>query len=69
MTWDGRLREAMLEHLASVCSAPDCDRPLSEERRMLTMETPDGVRRAYECECGAVTVTVLTAEQEDEHQA
>lgn len=49
----------MLEHLASECSAADCDRTLSEERRMLTMETPDGVRRAYECECGAVTVTVL----------
>lgn len=49
----------MLEHLGSVCSAPDCERTLSEDRRMLTMETPDGVRRAYECECGAVTVTVV----------
>ncbi|WP_248517846.1 hypothetical protein [Salinarchaeum laminariae] len=53
----------MLEHLASVCSAPDCERTLSEDRRMLTMETPDGTRRAYECECGAVTVTVLSDEQ------
>jgi hypothetical protein len=56
----------MLEHLASVCSAPDCERTLSEDRRMLTMETPDGIRRAYECECGAVTVTVLDKERERE---
>jgi len=53
----------MLEHLGSVCSAQDCERTLSEDRRMLTMETPDGVRRAYECECGAVTVTVVHREE------
>lgn len=53
----------MLERLGSVCSAPDCERTLSEDRRMLTMETPDGVRRAYECACGAVTVTVVHREE------
>ena len=58
----------MLEHLASECSAPDCERSLSEDRRMLTMQTPDGVRRAYECECGAVTVTVLSDETLREQQ-
>ena len=47
------------EGLALECSTADCDRTLTEDRHMLTMETPDGVRRAYECECGAVTVTVL----------
>ena len=56
----------MLEHLASECSAADCERPLSDDRHMLTMQTPDGVRRAYECECGAVTVTVLHEDARDE---
>lgn len=52
----------MLGHLSGVCSSPDCERTLSEDQRMLTMETPDGVRRAYECPCGAVTVTVVREE-------
>jgi hypothetical protein len=29
---------------------------------MLTMSTPGGVRRAYECDCGSVTVTVVREE-------
>lgn len=55
----------MLDQLECECSASDCRRTLSEDRHMLTMETPDGVRRAYECDCGAVTVTVVRREAGD----
>jgi hypothetical protein len=46
----------MLEDLARACES--CDRPLSADGFALAFETADGVRRAYECECGAVTITV-----------
>jgi hypothetical protein len=39
-----------------VCDADNCDRPLDEPQ--LVFETPGGRREAYECVCGAVTVTV-----------
>jgi hypothetical protein len=48
----------MLNELTATCEADGCDRTLSEERLMLTFETESGERRAYECACGAVTVTV-----------
>ncbi len=47
---------AMLENLTSTCEG--CDRPLGEDALMLSMRTEGGERRAYECACGAVTVTV-----------
>lgn len=46
----------MLENLTSTCEG--CDRPLGEAALMLSMRTEGGERRAYECACGAVTVTV-----------
>jgi hypothetical protein len=46
----------MLENLTRVCES--CDRPLGDEGFALAFETTAGVRRAYECECGAVTITV-----------
>jgi len=46
----------MLANLSCACER--CDAPLGEERRQLTMESPDGVRHAYECDCGAITITV-----------
>ena len=46
----------MLEDLVRACET--CDRPLSAEQFALAFETTDGVRRAYECECGAVTITI-----------
>ncbi|WP_202935122.1 hypothetical protein [Halorussus amylolyticus] len=49
----------MLEDLRCVCDAPGCKRALGETQLMLRMETPAGERRAYECACGAVTVTVV----------
>ncbi|MCT9095973.1 hypothetical protein [Haloarchaeobius sp. HME9146] len=47
----------MLEHLTGTCEG--CDATLDADRLMLTMRTDGGVRRAYECTCGAVTVTVV----------
>lgn len=35
-----------------------CDRALGPAECRLTYETPGGERRAYECACGAVTITV-----------
>jgi hypothetical protein len=51
----------MLENLTSTCEAAGCDRSLDEDARMLTMRTEAGERRAYECACGAVTVTIVRA--------
>ncbi|WP_435335106.1 hypothetical protein [Haloarchaeobius sp. TZWWS8] len=47
----------MLERLTATCEG--CDQTLDAAGATLTMRTAGGVRRAYECECGAVTVTVV----------
>jgi hypothetical protein len=50
----------MLHGLACTCDAVDCDRSLDDDDDLaLTMVTAAGERRAYECECGEVTVTVV----------
>jgi hypothetical protein len=46
----------MLNELTCACVA--CEDDLGEDERMLTMETEAGRRSAYECDCGAVTITV-----------
>jgi hypothetical protein len=46
----------MLDELTATCE--DCDRELRERDRMLVYRTAEGERRAYECACGAVTITV-----------
>ena len=48
----------MLDQLSCTCEAPNCNRRLGVGQFMLAMETAEGVRCAYECECGTVTVTV-----------
>lgn len=48
----------MLEQISCACEAVECGRELREDQLMLAMETDAGERRAYECDCGAVTVTV-----------
>ena len=48
----------MLDELASTCEADGCTRPLCEENCMLVYRTVAGERRAYECACGTVTITV-----------
>lgn len=48
----------MIERLRCTCEAAGCDRVLGDDHLMLSMETDGGERRAYECDCGAVTITV-----------
>jgi hypothetical protein len=48
----------MIEELAPTCEGSDCERELSEAECMLVYRTELGERRAYECACGAVTITV-----------
>ncbi len=48
----------MLENLSASCEQRGCDRQLQPENCMMVYETEAGTRRAYECSCGAVTVTV-----------
>ncbi len=50
--------EGMLDELACTCEAAGCDRELGDDDCMLAYRTDAGERRAYECDCGAVTVTV-----------
>ena len=45
---------------ATTCDADGCDRSLDEPQ--LVFETAAGRREAYECVCGAVTVTVARPE-------
>jgi hypothetical protein len=44
----------------NTCDADGCDRALAEPQ--LVFETAAGRREAYECVCGAVTVTVARPE-------
>lgn len=46
----------MLADLACTCER--CEEPLGDEQLRLSMATPGGLRHAYECECGAITITV-----------
>jgi hypothetical protein len=48
----------MLDELACTCDAEGCTRTLTDTDRMLVYRTEEGERRAYECACGEVTVTV-----------
>lgn len=49
----------MLENCTLTCEATGCDRPLDGEDPALVLETAAGRRHAYECACGAVTITVV----------
>jgi hypothetical protein len=48
----------MLDGLGCTCGGTGCDRSLEADDCMLVYRTEAGERRAYECGCGAVTVTV-----------
>lgn len=55
----------MIEELTTgttpTCDADDCDRTLpSDPALVYTVESHE--RRAYECACGAVTVTVVRSQ-------
>lgn len=51
----------MIEELrgekTATCDEASCDRRLADEPT-LAFRTEAGERRAYECDCGAVTITV-----------
>lgn len=47
----------MLDALSATCDR--CGDPLSNDGFAIEFATGAGVRRAYECDCGAVTVTVV----------
>lgn len=49
----------MLEELTLSCEAAGCDRPLAADSPAISISTPAGTQRAYECACGAVTITVV----------
>jgi len=40
------------------CDCESCGRSLESASPAITMRTDAGERRAYECPCGAITVTV-----------
>lgn len=48
----------MLDQHTARCTATKCDAELTEDQRTMTMEMDGGTRHAYECTCGAVTITV-----------
>jgi hypothetical protein len=48
----------MVSELILHCDGEECDRTLAEENWQLVYRTERGERHAYECECGAVTITV-----------
>lgn len=47
------------------CDVPDCDRSLAADPQ-LVYRTPFGERRAYECDCGAVTIAVAATTAPDD---
>lgn len=55
----------MLDDIAPTCDAVGCDRPLSAEACRLVFRTAAGERRAYECACGHVTMTVSSNAADD----
>jgi len=46
----------MLRDLSLTCTR--CGASLDRTDRKLSMRTPEGLRHAYECSCGAVTITI-----------
>ena len=51
------LSSGVFDELTPACEAPGCERSLVGEPALVFREAA-GERRAYECACGAVTVTV-----------
>ncbi len=49
----------MRNQLTLTCEATGCERSLGPATLAIAMETPGGRRHAYECDCGAVTITVV----------
>lgn len=52
----GNVHPGMFDELTPTCEASGCERALADPA--LVFRDEGGERRAYECACGAVTVTV-----------
>lgn len=48
----------MIDQHTARCTASCCDCKLTDDDRQMTMELDNGKRHAYECACGAITITV-----------
>jgi len=48
----------VLSEITCRCEAADCSRKLTDGDCQLVFRTEGGERRAYECDCGHLTVTV-----------
>lgn len=48
----------MLENLTATCENEGCERRLHEDDPAIVYRADGCERRAYECVCGAVTITV-----------
>lgn len=48
----------MLDNDTMRCTANCCECKLTEDERTMTMELETHDRHAYECPCGAITITV-----------
>ncbi|MFB6085444.1 MAG: hypothetical protein ABEJ84_01345 [Halodesulfurarchaeum sp.] len=57
----------MLPDLSLTCTR--CGDELEPPDRKLSMETAEGFRHAYECSCGAITITVSTERAPLVHEA
>lgn len=51
--------------MAPTCDAAGCERALVPSDCQLVVQRSGGERRAYECICGAVTITVAGAAVDD----
>lgn len=55
----------MRSDIAVACEATGCGRELDATHCQLVVGTVRGERRAYECDCGAVTICVTGAAGDD----
>lgn len=55
----------MLSDIVATCDAAGCERELASEDCQLVVRTEGGERRAYECDCGAVTISVIGSAADD----
>lgn len=55
----------MPDDAARTCDAPTCDRALDVDAPELVFDGWLGEQRAYQCDCGAVTITTPAVVSED----
>ena len=55
----------MLSDIPMTCDAAGCERELDASHCQLVVGTVFGERRAYECDCGAVTISITGTAADD----